>query len=431
MPKVSVVIPVYNVESFLRKAMESVLSQSLKDIEVICVDDGSTDNSGAICDEYARMDNRVKVLHQANSGYGRAVNAGIDLACSDYLAIFESDDLITPNMYEVLSDAMDRHGLDFVKSDFYHLYESNDCQQLIQIPLTSDLNYYNRIVDVQNDLNVLRFQKYTWSGLYRLDFLKSNGIRHNETPGASYQDNGFWFQTFMFAKKVMFIDKPFYMYRQDNPNSSVKSKGKVYAVRDEFDFIRKLIVSRLQNETVWLHWASYFRFQDYIGNLDRIDDKFRLEFIRFIREEFMRYKESREVGEHLFNSRQLEVLYDIVESPELFYSKLREDEGKIQRAISPFDRLIIYGAGQYGRWAFNYLSKYQFEHKVTFAVSNKPESDYHFGRPFKSLNDCKAFADSSLVIIAVKEESEHFFQMQSQARTLGFRDVVSFNQLII
>ena len=100
MPKVSIIVPTYNVEQYLREAMDSIINQTLKDIEIICIDDGSTDNSGKILDEYASKDSRVKVIHKKNGGYGKAMNVGLDNATGEYVGIVEPDDYIEPDMYE-------------------------------------------------------------------------------------------------------------------------------------------------------------------------------------------------------------------------------------------------------------------------------------------------------------------------------------------
>ena len=116
-PKVSVVIPVCNVETYLRECLDSALAQTLRDIEIICVDDGSTDSSPAILDEYAAKDSRVKVIHKPNGGYGHTMNVGMDAATGEYFAILESDDIIKPNMYEVLYGLAKANDVDVIKSD--------------------------------------------------------------------------------------------------------------------------------------------------------------------------------------------------------------------------------------------------------------------------------------------------------------------------
>ena len=126
MRKVSVIVPVYNVEKYIGKCIESILAQTLEDIEIICIDDGSTDRSGSILDTYASKDARVRVAHRTNAGYGAAMNAGIAMAEGEFIGIVESDDRIADDMYETLYNMAQLHQLDMVKSDAYYWWETAD-----------------------------------------------------------------------------------------------------------------------------------------------------------------------------------------------------------------------------------------------------------------------------------------------------------------
>ena len=106
MPKISVIIPVYDTEEFLSRCLDSVLCQTHRDLEVILIDDGSTDASGALCDEYAEKDTRIQVIHQENSGSSAARNTGLEAACGDYIGFVDSDDWLEPDMYAYLLDLL-------------------------------------------------------------------------------------------------------------------------------------------------------------------------------------------------------------------------------------------------------------------------------------------------------------------------------------
>ena len=120
--KISVVIPIFNVEDFLGPCLDSVLNQTLKDFEVICVNDGSTDGSLDILKEYLSKDDRIRIINKDNAGYGHTMNIGLDMASGKYFVIVESDDYILPTMFETLYEAAEENDLDFVKSDFYRFY---------------------------------------------------------------------------------------------------------------------------------------------------------------------------------------------------------------------------------------------------------------------------------------------------------------------
>ena len=119
----SIVMPTYNVEKYFRKCIESVINQTLKEIEIIPVDDGSPDSCGKIMDEYAEKDKRIKPIHKENGGYGSAVNLGIEKATGEYIAILETDDWVEPNAYELLYNEAKRNDTDMTKCMFY-IYNS-------------------------------------------------------------------------------------------------------------------------------------------------------------------------------------------------------------------------------------------------------------------------------------------------------------------
>ena len=119
MTKVSILMPACNVEKFLRECMDSVVGQTLKDIEIICIDDGSKDSTGDILDEYAEQDDRIKVIHKPNSGYGHSMNVGLQNATGEYVGIIETDDFADPDMFEKLYEVAKRTDADVVKSNYY------------------------------------------------------------------------------------------------------------------------------------------------------------------------------------------------------------------------------------------------------------------------------------------------------------------------
>lgn len=319
MTKVSIIVPTYNVEQYLNECMNSIINQTLKDIEIICVDDGSSDSSGSILDEYASIDNRIKVIHKENGGYGKAMNVGLDNACGEYIGIVEPDDYILPEMYEVLYNKAKENDVDLIKADFYRFTGYGNKLKKIYNKLDFSGYYYNHVINPQEDQTPFRFIMNTWSGIYRRDFIEKFNIRHNETPGASFQDNGFWFQTFMFASRIYFLDQPFYMNRRDNPNSSVKNKEKVYCITKEYDFIKNIINSDIKlNKFLGVYWLK--KFHNYVFNISRIDEKFHKEFMNTFVKEFQNAKDKNEIDFEIFKSDNLLVLLEqLYSNPSKFY----------------------------------------------------------------------------------------------------------------
>jgi glycosyltransferase involved in cell wall biosynthesis len=155
MAKVSIIIPTYNVEQYLKECMDSVVNQTLKDIEIICVDDGSTDSSGKILDEYAQKDSRIKVIHKENGGYGKAMNLGIDNATGEYIGIVEPDDYVELDMYKSLYNAAKEHDVDLVKADFNRFVDKKSRRVFFYRKLDKSGNYYNRVINAKVDFDRL------------------------------------------------------------------------------------------------------------------------------------------------------------------------------------------------------------------------------------------------------------------------------------
>ena len=204
--------------------MESLLNQTLEDLEILCVDDGSTDGSGAMLDAFAERDGRVCVVHKENEGYGKAVNAGMDLASGEYLAIVEPDDFIDCRMYEKLYAAARESCCDVVKCNFFWYWSEENCTAANgETRLFAHEGW--RVADRGEEKTLFTAHASIWAGLYRLTRLREQGIRFLETPGASYQDAGFYMKVYALSQPVCLLADALYFYRQTNPASSTNNWG--------------------------------------------------------------------------------------------------------------------------------------------------------------------------------------------------------------
>lgn len=284
-PKVSIIVPVYNVERYLKQCLNSCVKQTLKDIEIICVDDGSTDRSYEIIKQYAKRDSRIVPITKKNAGYGNSMNIGMDRAKGEYIGIVESDDYVEKDMFETLYNTAKKYDVDVVKSDYMTFQTVGGKEKTSYEATCTEPGYYNKVLIPSKNKVIFNFQMNTWTGIYKTTFLRDKNIKHNETPGAAYQDNGFWFQTLTLAHTVMFVNKAFCHYRQDNPNSSINSKGKVFCMNDEYAFIHSFIKSHSEVEKNFMY--EYFRkmFFNYMHTYERIAEQYKLEYLeRFSRE---------------------------------------------------------------------------------------------------------------------------------------------------
>lgn len=212
MPEVSVIIPIYKVELYLRRCVGSILTQTYTDFELILVDDGSPDNCGAICDEYAAMDSRVRVIHQENSGVSRARNAGLDAAVGKYIYFCDSDDYVEKELLADTVRAMDGYDLvvfnrDVVDADGRRIRPASDYR--IQSERWSDLEYKSR--SIAFDVFRWRIGGPVWSQLYRKAIIDRNRLRFPENVKIT-EDYCFFLCYLLHSDAVRVIPGVYYHY---------------------------------------------------------------------------------------------------------------------------------------------------------------------------------------------------------------------------
>lgn len=414
MIKVSIIVPVYNVDRYLNTCMDSILAQTLKEIEILCVDDGSTDGSGELLDDYAKNDNRVKVLHRNNAGYGAALNAGIDIANGEYIGIVESDDMILPDMFESLYQVANQNELDFVKSDAIYWHEKLNYKKRIHYDSLD--TYYNQILNSVDRNIFFDFFMNVWTGIYNKEFLLKNDIRFNESPGASYQDNGFWLQTMMYANKVLWLNEAFYLYRQDNETASVKSKDKVFAMTKEFEYVEKLLKKRGQEHL--LPYCNYYKLVRHRGNFIRIADEYKKDFCKQIQIDYELHKAT--VCHDRFIDHWLRQF--CVDDLSYFEQYMICKKNYIHM-LEKNEDIIIYGAGKIADKVCRALYNQGIYGRVRyFAVTNETENSFFAGRNIVKIEEAIKKYPQATVVIAVREDSNAGNEMKTKLCELGVKD---------
>lgn len=335
MPKVSVVVPVYNVEKYLEQCLDSIVNQSLEDIEIICVDDGSTDKSGEILDRYAVEDGRIKVIHKENTGYGNSMNIGFDAAQGEYIGIVESDDYAELDMFESLYRCALEFQLDVIKSEYF-LYFSNPTEKNEKQDVFSEImcsRVFCPLTDFKSKMEMVEFfniKPTIWSAIYRTEFIRKNDIRFNETPGASFQDASFNFKVWACAGRVKLFPKAFLHYRQDNENSSVNSKGKIYCVCDEYEEMQRFLDMNPEKKGRLEGIKSRIKYDSYIWNYERLSPKYKFVFLDRMSEEFKEDMDKGTVEKDYFEWYKWKTLHQIVDDPAGYYtdSRIKELKGE-------------------------------------------------------------------------------------------------------
>lgn len=266
-PTISILVPCYNVEKYLRECLDSIVNQTFTDYEAICINDGSTDTTLSILKEYAEKDSRFVIIDKKNSGYGASMNMGIDAAKGKYLGIVESDDYIEPEMFEKLHKEAEEYKLDCVRC----LYrEFNDLKGTMRIVDDSNIKLYEfgKVFKPREQQHIFFIAPSIWVGLYNREFLSSNGIRFLETPGASFQDTAYAFKVYASAERVKVIPDVLHNYRI-NENSSVTSPGKIFFVCNEEEEIRRYAQEKGYTEELKEVMAMRC-FGSYRWNYDRL-----------------------------------------------------------------------------------------------------------------------------------------------------------------
>lgn len=210
-PLVTVAIAAYNVEKFLKAGMESVFQQTYKNIEIILVDDGSTDNTPALCDKIAKQDERIRVFHKENGGLGSARNVGIDNAKGDFLYFFDLDDSIESNLIEENVKVAQNKNADLIIFGYYARYSNKNTEELISLPeYEIHSNAELKKVYAENLLWLKHGNGFAWNKFYRMEFLK----KHNFHFGNQriQQDEPFNMQLYLKLDNVYVCPKAYYHY---------------------------------------------------------------------------------------------------------------------------------------------------------------------------------------------------------------------------
>lgn len=340
--KVSVLVPIYNVEQFLPECLDSLVNQTLKEIEIICINDGSKDDSLNIIKKYAKNDKRIKIIDKKNSGYGDSMNQGLKKAIGEYVGIVESDDFIDKDAFSELYEVAKKYNVDVVKANFYEYVGETKKDQAVSDMFPPEM--VGKVIDPRKNKEIYYQPPCIWSAIYKNEFLKENKIDFLPTPGAAYQDAGFNFKVWAMTRRAYLMRRAFLHYRQDNANSSVKDASKIYCVKDEYDSIEEFLRKNdLMDELGSVAFTC--RFGGYIWNMHRLNRKAAVEFSKVVKEDYRRAKAGGyldsdkldDVGKH--NAKMVAVrhpkMYIAVRPLHDARNKVRPMVSKILKTVSP------------------------------------------------------------------------------------------------
>ena len=327
MPKVSVLMPACNVEKYIRECMDSVVAQTLKDIEIIVVNDGSKDSTPAILDEYAASDSRVRVVHKVNTGYGHSMNVALDLAEGEYIGVIETDDFADPEMFETLYNAAVENDADVVKSNYFDYYTTKP-EKCRLVDNVGRVGVTGEVFAPEDHKEIFNVFPSIWSGIYRRQMLEDNHIRFTETPGASYQDTGFAFKVWSSAERVLLMGDAFLHYRRDNDSSSVNNPGKVFCVCDEIDEIESFLDKYPERKAKFEDAKNIRVYRIYKWNLNRLGLEYKYAFLIRMADKLRALDAGNKLHEDMFTEKQWESLTAIMNDPQQYFRDICAKELK-------------------------------------------------------------------------------------------------------
>lgn len=258
-PEISIIVPVYNVELYLRKCIESILEQTFKNFELIIVNDGSTDNSGIICKEYRKIDPRIKIIHKFNNGLSSARNTGIEIAKGKYIGFIDSDDYINKYMFEILYENITKNNADISMCDYMEVYKDKNeiyCEkQNSEKLILNNIESLEKIYDKEGWKYII-----VWNKLYKKVLFSE--VRF--PVGKIHEDEMIVHEILYKAKKLVFDKSKLYYYLQrDNSIMSKKDNIQrldiVEAMKNRADFFYNNNLRQLQYKAEYEYLKIFFK----------------------------------------------------------------------------------------------------------------------------------------------------------------------------
>ena len=222
----------YNVEQYLEKCVDSIINQKYKNLEIILVDDGATDSSGKLCDELAKIDNRIKVYHKENGGLSDARNYGVERATGDYIGFVDSDDYIDSEMYEELYEAIKKENVDVVECNLKIIYPD-------RVELFTEQKYYNVYIKQEYLEEYLKIEKIFGSACVRL--IKSDIAKKLKFPvGKLYEDTYYAYDLIEKVDRYVIMNNPYYNYlMRENSITNTKFNPRIFDLIEIVEKFRK------------------------------------------------------------------------------------------------------------------------------------------------------------------------------------------------
>jgi len=430
-PLVTVIMPSLNVVKYIRACMESVVGQSMRELEILCIDAGSTDGTLEILKGYALSDKRVKVYQSDEKSYGKQVNMGIDMAKGKYIAVVETDDYIDLHMYEKLYAAAKGNQLDFVKADFMGFRELKNGHVIYdEGRVWTNEEVYNKVLSPEEYPELYIRDVNIWKGIYNRNFLKKHDIRLNETSGAAFQDIGFCHLSLRYAKRGMYLKDMLYFYRRDNEESSMNQpKGLVFAYQE---YRRLLQLSDIcKNDKLFYRYVYIRMCYVFVGEFEKIlryKGEIRTEYneaIQWFKNVLSEKKQQKEIAEAYLQEETWKKLNKLISDEEGYitewHDKKCERDKNREKLLDEIgeDKIIVFGCGHYGRECILFCDKYNVDIAAFCDNNFSLWKDGYFGYEVCKPSELKKkYSEMKILISTPKYEGA----IRKQLLEIGFRE---------
>jgi len=365
---VSIIMPSLNVVSYIEECLLSALEQTMQELEIICIDAHSTDGTYEILKRYAdapEHKGKIRLLQSDIRSYGYQVNLGIREARGKYIAILETDDFVSNEMYGDLYRLAEEYQVDYVKADHDTFFElENGARIHWRTPLwDDDRNFYNKKINVEKIAYLYSHDLNIWKGIYNRDFLLENDIWCNESKGAAFQDIGFGLQVLACAKAAFYTDKSYYRYRRGRDESSVNSINALkYAYQEFYRFINEPKLCKkisfkegLYHRMAYAFWGEYskvLQMTEYVQTSDMVKpyyEWFRKEMLGAIENGILQW----DVVDIFIRDDLRKMIYQ----PDAYIQELREKNEEELSFYAQFTnkKVYVFGAGRKGKWLVDKL----------------------------------------------------------------------------
>lgn len=433
-PKVTVIMPSLNVVNYIEECIKSVVDQTLKNIEILCIDAGSTDGTLEIIERYSSVDRRIELIHSDKRSYGYQVNLGIKLAKGEYIAILETDDYISDTMYERLYNQATQYHLDYIKADYIRVecIEDEFFYSPVKMFCGDESELYNKVISTFDMPELYWRDIHIWKGLYRREFLIVNEIFLNESNGAAYQDYGFGLLLHTKARRGMFVPEQYYYYRWARVGASSGNKNILKYSYQEF---KRFLEEELINPTEEQRHQIYYRIAiDFPSEYSRvlkmvdynIDSVYLAPYYGWFQNILKQAISSGDLSEQQGSEMFWKDLHLLIESAEKYAKKIYDEETKKQQSVDwlKIHDVVIFGAGTYGTNAYKLLRNWGIEVCAIVDNDSKKWGTVMKGCVIKSLKQCLKDNNNVFFIIA---NSKYKIEIKEQLLENGIsRDKIRY-----